>query len=213
MIWTNDIATSRLRLGVYGDRTAPRRCAWAIRHRRVTRLKTLGMPEMIEIFHYIPHPRIQEHHAAKPTKVVDERNLNHQSAVVRFNARMGLGITTGVGTMWAAYVFACISLLALPYTLSQVAPSVFSFFPGWLVHLSLYTLVSWISAYFLQLVLLPIIIVGQNIQARASDRRAEDTYRDAEAVLHEATQIQAHLAAQDQAITSILDKLSQLGHA
>jgi hypothetical protein len=50
---------------------------------------------------------------------------------------------------------------------------------------------------FLQLALLPIIIVGQNVQAAAADRRAEDTYKDAEAVLHEAIEIQKHLEAQD----------------
>jgi hypothetical protein len=34
------------------------------------------------------------------------------------------------------------------------------------------------------LVLLPIIIVGQNVQARAADKRSEQTYSDAEAILH-----------------------------
>jgi hypothetical protein len=63
----------------------------------------------------------------------------------------------------------------------------------------------------LQLVLLPIIIVGQNIQAAASDRRAEDTYKDAEAVLHEADEIQKHLLAQDEAITQILEQLAKMG--
>jgi len=47
--------------------------------------------------------------------------------------------------------------------------------------------------------LLPIIIVGQNIQAKAADRRADETYQDAEAALHECVQIQAHLTAQDAA--------------
>jgi len=56
-------------------------------------------------------------------------------------------------------------------------------------------------------VLLPIIIVGQNIQATASDKRAEDTYKDAEAVLHEAVEIQKHLAVQDEAITEIVNTL------
>jgi hypothetical protein len=67
--------------------------------------------------------------------------------------------------------------------------------------------VAWIAQTFLQLVLLPIIIVGQNIQAAASDKRAEDTYKDAEAVLHEAVEIQKHLAAQDAAITEIVNSL------
>lgn len=56
---------------------------------------------------------------------------------------------------------------------------------------------AWIAQTFLQLLLLPIMIVGQNVQAAASDQRAEDMHKDAEAVLHEALQIQAHLQAQD----------------
>ena len=65
-------------------------------------------------------------------------------------------------------------------------------------------IVAWVSSNFLQLVLLPIIIVGQNIQAKAADARAEATYKDADAVLHEAIEIQKHLEAQDRAIERIL---------
>jgi hypothetical protein len=68
----------------------------------------------------------------------------------------------------------------------------------------------WLSSSFLQLVLLPIIIVGQNIQAAASDKRAEETYKDAEAVLKEAEEIQKHLLAQDEVITGILDRLEKM---
>jgi hypothetical protein len=63
------------------------------------------------------------------------------------------------------------------------------------------------------LVLLPIIIVGQNVQAAAADARSEATYNDASAVLEEAKQIQAHLAAQDAAIEKILTTLAASGTA
>lgn len=56
--------------------------------------------------------------------------------------------------------------------------------------------------------LLPIIIVGQNVQAAAADARSQATYDDAAAVLEEANQIQAHLAAQDAAIEKILAALT-----
>ena len=62
----------------------------------------------------------------------------------------------------------------------------------------------------LALVLLPIIIVGQNIQAAAADARAEATYKDAAAVLEEAKQIQLHLQAQDERIADILRHLETL---
>jgi hypothetical protein len=53
-------------------------------------------------------------------------------------------------------------------------------------------------------VLLSIIIVGQNVQAAASDERAESTYQDAEAVLHEALQIQEHLLTQDRELERLI---------
>jgi hypothetical protein len=56
-------------------------------------------------------------------------------------------------------------------------------------------------------VLLPIIIVGQNVQAAAADKRAEQTYEDADAILHHALEIQKHLHAQDLALESFADKL------
>jgi hypothetical protein len=65
-------------------------------------------------------------------------------------------------------------------------------------------IIAWIAQTFLQLVLLSIIIVGQNILSAASDKRSEATYKDADAVLHEALQIQKHLEAQDQAIERIM---------
>ena len=75
------------------------------------------------------------------------------------------------------------------------------------VHAGRAALISWIAQTFLQLVLLSTIIVGQNIQSAASDKRASDTYADAEAILHEALQIQHHLQAQDEVIERILAQL------
>jgi hypothetical protein len=45
-------------------------------------------------------------------------------------------------------------------------------------------IVSWVSQTFLQLVLLSVIMVGQQVLAKASDKQALRTYNDAEAVLH-----------------------------
>lgn len=113
---------------------------------------------------------------------------------MRFHARFGLKITLVVGTMWAAYLFTILALFALPSPITQ----------------GTYHVIVWLSSSFLQLVLLPIIIVGQNIQATAADKRAEDTYKDAEAVLKEAEEIQKHPLAQDQAISDIVVRLKRL---
>jgi hypothetical protein len=94
--------------------------------------------------------------------------------------------------MWCAYIFAAIAVFGLPSAIRD----------------GLGGIVQWIAQTFLQLVLLSIIIVGQNVQAAASDERAENTYQDAEAVLHEALQIQEHLLTQDQELQKLVTELS-----
>ena len=164
---------------------------------------------MPTLFEYAPHPHIQRRRATGPTRTVDQVRLDHPNPFVRLNARLGLAITNVVGTMWAAYLFTLVALMSLPAILSTF--EVFHHtFPSWLIKASLIALIAWISSNFLQLVLLPIIIVGQNLQARAADKRAEDTYQDADAVLHEVTHIQMHLKAQDEQITLILEHLQNL---
>jgi hypothetical protein len=59
-------------------------------------------------------------------------------------------------------------------------------------------------------VLLPVIIVGQNVQARAADKRAQQTYGDAEAILHESLQLQAHLQAQDAVLDDVVKRLERV---
>ncbi len=96
--------------------------------------------------------------------------------------------------MWCAYAFAVLALVALPSALGG----------------GLLAMIQWVSQTFIQLVMLSVIMVGQNILSRASDKRAEMTYQDADATFHEAEQIQAHLKAQDDAINEMLDKLQKL---
>jgi len=95
--------------------------------------------------------------------------------------------------MWCAYVFSIVGALGIEGALTN--------------NVGLVLIIGSISGYFLQLVLLPIIIVGQNVQADAADARSQATYDDASAVLEEAKQIQVHLLAQDAAIQRILARL------
>jgi len=60
------------------------------------------------------------------------------------------------------------------------------------------------------LVLLPIIIVGQNIQAAAAEKRAIMTYEDAAAVLAESIQIQKHLDHQDKSLELLINRIEEL---
>jgi hypothetical protein len=75
----------------------------------------------------------------------------------RFNTWLAVRITTVVGSMWCAYAFALLALISLPAVIQSGDPLI---------------IIAWIAQTFLQLVLLPIIIVGQNVQAAATDARA-----------------------------------------
>jgi hypothetical protein len=145
------------------------------------------MPAMSEQpwFTYIPHPRIERRKTQKPPQVADEH--------IGLNGRIALALTTGVGTMWCAYAFAALALVVLPDALQT----------------GLLTTVQWVSQTFIQLVMLSVIMVGQNILGRASDKRAIMTYEDAEAVLHEAQQIQTHLATQDEQIRRTAESIER----
>lgn len=56
----------------------------------------------------------------------------------------------------------------------------------------------------LQMLLMIAIMVGQQVLGAAADKRADQTYKDAEAILAECTQLHAHLQAQDDRMTEIL---------
>ena len=143
-------------------------------------------------FEYVSHPDTEAREATGPA--VSKRHKASKEKLT-LNKRIGLGITRSVGTMWAAYAFFGLSLVSLPAALASG---------------NVIVIVAWVAQTFLQLVLLPIIIVGQNIQAKASDDRALATYRDATAILHEAREIQRHLAAQDEAMEEMLARIQKL---
>lgn len=144
------------------------------------------------VFKYVPHPHIARRARAGPVTVAAQHSRS--TAAARFNARLAVGITKVVGSMWCAYAFGLFDLLSLKPAIQG----------------GVQTIVSWVAQTFLQLVLLSIIMVGQDVQAQASDKRAEQTYLDAEAVLHEAQQIQAHLQAQDSVVGKLGDDVAGL---
>ena len=139
----------------------------------------------MKLYEHIPHPHIAARKDTGPVKTADQHNTGTPYA--RFNTRIAVWITVGVGSMTCAWAFAALAVAGLPAALQ----------PGNI------GLLFWISSDFLQLTLLSVILVGQNIQGRAADKRAEQTYNDAEAVLHEAIEIQKHLAAQDEIIQRV----------
>jgi hypothetical protein len=143
----------------------------------------------LSLYEHIRHPHITRRHHHGPVRVADHQPRG--SAVHRFNTRVALLITKAVGSMWCAYAFALFDMISLPAA----------------IHGGISDVVEWVAQTFMQLVLLSVIMVGQNVQAEASDRRAEATFHDASATLHEVEHIQGHLAAQDALLRQIAERL------
>ncbi len=96
-------------------------------------------------------------------RLVTSRSVHHQvhgrGVVGTLNTWLAVTITKSVGTMWAAYVF---TVIAIGGAVAVITGNAF------------WTAVSiLVSQTFLQLVLLPIIIVGQNVISASQDARAE----------------------------------------
>ena len=111
------------------------------------------------------------------------------SEVDGFNAKFAVLVTRLVGTMWCAYLFAGIAFIGLPTALGPGGEGI----------------IAWIAQTFLQLVLLSVIMVGQNVQSLASDARALNTFKDTETILD---RLDVHTAGGLQELLAHVDALA-----
>lgn len=98
--------------------------------------------------------------------------MSIKDSITKFNDLVAVALTDTVGTMWCAYAFAILALISLPDA----------------IHAGLATTISWIAQTFLQLVLLSVIMVGQEVQARKTESRAQ---QDHDTILAEFAEIKA----------------------
>ncbi len=121
------------------------------------------------------------------------KQIHGDSVMGQINTRLALLITRMVGSMWCAYGFALLAFISLPAAIGTHDPLI---------------IVTWIAQTFLQLVLLPIIIVGQNVQAAASDARAESDHKTLLAI-HTLTSEVHDIAKQQTRMLKILEERSK----
>ncbi len=120
------------------------------------------------------------------------RNINkeHKQSLTALD-KVAMFITKIVGTMWCAIIFTILALISLPEAL----------------HGGTATIISWIAQTFLQLVLLSIIMVGQNLQSRHSELRADADY---ETNLEAKRDIETLMKRLDSIETEKLDKILKI---
>ncbi|MFN2466173.1 MAG: hypothetical protein ABR598_07915 [Candidatus Dormibacteria bacterium] len=146
----------------------------------------------------LPMPREEMHpYVSHEPELVQNRSIRAGvqggGVLGRWNAAIALRITKVVGTMYCAYVFTLLALVALPSAIQSGNPTV---------------LVNWLSSNFLQLVLLPIIIVGQNVISEAQDKRAEADHKTLTA-LHKMNVQQLRILHQQDVILHMLQNKAQ----
>jgi uncharacterized membrane protein len=130
------------------------------------------------------HPWIKERAAVQAPTV--------QAQYVGLNGHIAASITKTVGTMWAFYLAAVFQFGWI--ALAEAGVISFDPYP--------FAFLLFISS-LLQLIFMFVIMVGQDVLGRAGDQRAQHTFLDAEAVVHECLRLQRHLTAQDKAIVAI----------
>jgi hypothetical protein len=137
--------------------------------------KTHHTLQLSSLFQHNPFPH-------KPRNV----NVQHKAELEAsgVNTRIAVGLTKSVGTMWTAYSFAVLAIVGLLAIL------------GWLPPL-VALLVVWASQTFIQLVMLPILSVGQNVLGRHAELMADEQYNTTMSTYHDIEEIKQHLSAQD----------------
>jgi uncharacterized membrane protein len=132
------------------------------------------------------HPWIEKHRVQTPPQAVDH--------AVGTNGRIAAWLTQRLGSMWAFYLAAGTQVVWIGLAVAgaqSIDPYPFAF-------------MTFLST-FAQLIFMIVIMVGQDVLGHAADRRSEQTFQDAEAILHECRRMKARLTAQDRIIDSLVD--------
>lgn len=131
-----------------------------------------------------PHPWIQRHRVQLPPQAVDQ--------AVSVNDRIAAWLTQRLGSMWAFYASAFTQVAWIG--LAEVGVQRFDPYP--------FAFMTFLST-LAQLIFMMVIMVGQDVLGRSADRRSEQTFLDAGAILHECRRMKARLTAQDRVIDSL----------
>lgn len=133
-----------------------------------------------------PHPWIEQHRVRHPPKARDQ--------VVSMNGRIAAWLTQRLGSMWTFYTALLTQVVWIG--LAMLGVQRFDRYP--------FLFMTFLST-LAQLITMLVIMVGQDVLSRAADRRSEQTFLDARAILHECRRMRQRLTAQDRLINSLCD--------
>ena len=122
--------------------------------------------------------------AAKPIVNANDSHVEN----LKLTDKIALWITNKVGTFPFFIFTICLSMS--PFMIPSLMPAV-----------------QFISSAFLQLILLPLIMIGQNLQSKHSEERADATYNATIRSEENIENVHKHLENQNEVLEEILKKL------
>ena len=138
----------------------------------------------VSLLEWSPHPWIERHRVQPPPQAIDQ--------AVTVNGRIAARLTKRLGTWWAFYLAAGTQVAWI--VLAEAHVQRFDPYP--------FAFMSFLST-LAQLIFMIVIMVGQDVLGRAADRRSEQTFLDAKAILHECRRMKARLTTQDRILASL----------
>jgi uncharacterized membrane protein len=121
---------------------------------------------------------------------IPNTNEIHRQKLTRSD-KIALFITRYIGTM--TFFYFCMVLVTIPLFFKPSLP-----------------IVQYISSGYLQLILLPLIMVGQNLQGRHAELRAQHDYETNVKAEKEIESILLHLEKQDEMMLEILKRIEAM---
>jgi uncharacterized membrane protein len=114
------------------------------------------------------------------------RNINevHAQEQTSINDRIAVKLTRLIGSMTCAYIFSFIGVGAVVGAITG--------------NILLALIFGSVSSNFLQLVLLPVIMVGQNVLNRKQELQSDEQFCTTNKIYHDIEQIIQHQSAQDE---------------
>ena len=129
----------------------------------------------------------------KSGTIIHQKTIDHHrvdTLYQRFNKRCAVWVTKNVGTMTAFWVFTVLAMFVVPsclYAAGYIHTKMF------ITTFGFNLLATLILSTWLELALMPAIMVGQNLQNEASDARSEKQFEDTEQIIKDIDLIKKHL--------------------
>ncbi len=147
-----------------------------------------------------PHKPLSLEHLRAMRKPVRNINLEHRERLSKLD-KLALWVTVRVGTMGFFLIIFGWTVIWLGWNILAPAPWSFDPYPGFVLWLFISNLI--------QILLMPLIMVGQNLQGRHSEARASADFEVNTQSEREIEVILQHLENQNELILRILHHLEQ----